>query len=80
MILNNLFSSSIKNSTRAINAKLNETEYLYKSAKIELPFYENYENWIIVVESISNSSFYSITATNETTKKVLEKEIYKNEN
>lgn len=80
MILNNLFSNSIKNNTRAITAKLNEIEYLYANDKVTLPYYDDYENWMISLEQISNSDFINIKATNELTKKVIEKEVYKNEN
>ena len=80
LILNNLFSNSIKNNTRAIIAKLNEIEYLYINGKIELPFYDDYESWIISVESISNSKMITIKAVNNSTDKRIENEIYKNEN
>ena len=80
MILNNLFSNSIKNNTRAITAKLNEIEYFYENRKIIIPYYDDYESWVISVEQISNSDFIQIKATNELTNKVVEKEIYKNEN
>ena len=80
MILNNLFFNTIKNNTRAITAKLNEIEYLYINKKIELPYNDDYKNWMISIEQISNSDFINIKATNEITKKIIEKEIYKNEN
>jgi len=80
MILNNLFSNSIRNNTRAITAKLNEIEYLYNNNKIVLPYNDDYENWMITMESVSKSKIVSITAKNVETKKIIEKEIYQNEN
>jgi len=80
MILNNLFTNSIKNNTRAITAKLNETEYLYINDKLELPHYADYDNWMISLESSTNSDLISIKASNGMTNKVIKKEIYKNEN
>lgn len=80
MILNNLFSNSIKNNTRAITAKLNEIEYFHVNDKIVLPYHDDYENWIIAVEKISNSNRINFKAINDVTNKVIEKEIYKNEN
>ncbi|EDP71903.1 hypothetical protein FBALC1_12417 [Flavobacteriales bacterium ALC-1] len=76
MILNNLFSNSIKNNTRTITAKLNEIEYLYINDKIVLPYYDDYESWLISFETSSNS-IVNIKATNEKTNKIIEKEISK---
>ena len=80
LILNNLFSTSIKNNTRAITAKLNEIEYLYINDNISVPFYDDYENWMIALEEIPNSKMILIKAVNTTTDKRFENEIYKNEN
>ena len=80
MILNNLFSSSIKNNTRAITAKLNEIEYLCANDKIQLPFYDDYEHWEISVERIFDSKQIRIKADNSETGKQIENEIFKNEN
>ncbi|WP_299112277.1 hypothetical protein [uncultured Winogradskyella sp.] len=77
MILNNLFSSGINNNTRAITAKLNEMEYIYKNDKITLPYYDDYNEWEIVIQSIKDSEKINIRAYNTATKKTLEKEIYK---
>lgn len=77
MILNNLFSNSIRNNKRAITAKLNETEYLYVNDKLDLPYYDDYEGWIISVEA--EAGIINITAKNEKTNKILENQIYNNE-
>jgi Tfp pilus assembly protein PilV len=80
MILNNLFSNSIRNNTNAITSKLNEIEYLYINDKIIIPYYDDYKDWEISIESLSNSDIINFKATNQLTKKIIEKEIYKNEN
>lgn len=80
LILNNLFSNSIKNNTRAITAKLNEANYLYINNKIELPYYDDYENWTISIEQNINSEMVMIKAVNSNTNKRIENEVYKNEN
>lgn len=80
MILNNLFSNSIKNNTRAITAKLNEIEYLYINDNINVPFYDDYENWMITMEQIPDSKMIVIKAVNTATDKHIENEICKNEN
>ena len=80
MILNNLFSSSIKNNTRAITAKLNAIEYLYINDKMVLPHYDDYERWMISVEQTADSKMIIIKAINSDTNKQIENEINKNEN
>ena len=80
LILNNLFSSNIKNNTRAITAKLNEIEYLYINDKMVLPYYDDYENWIISVENGASSKKVMIKAINSNTDRRIENEIDKNEN
>jgi len=77
LILNNLFSSSIKSKTRGISAQLNEIEYLYINDKITLPFYDDFNEWNIVVEQIKNSEEISIIASKINTENTIEKIIFK---
>lgn len=77
LILNNLFSNSIKNNTRGITAKINEIEYLYKNGKITLPFYDDYGFWEIKFETSDKSGLVNINATNTQTFKTVNKTIYK---
>lgn len=79
IILNNLFSNNIRNNTRAITSKLNEIEYLYSNEKLVVPYYDDFENWMISVEAVSDSKMVEIKAVNTTTDKRIENEIYKNE-
>lgn len=50
MILNNLFSHSIKTNTKAIDTYLNEMEYLSINDEITMPFYDNFEAWTITAQ------------------------------
>ncbi|WP_418639277.1 hypothetical protein [Winogradskyella sp.] len=79
LILNNLFSNSIKKNTRAITAKLNEIEYLYINDKIVLPYYDDYESWMISIEGASDSKMIAIKALNINNDIHINKAIYKNE-
>lgn len=76
LILNNLFSNSIKSNTRGITAKLNELEYLYINGKVTLPYYDDHGQWTIVIESIKNSESVIINASQVSTDKTIEKTIY----
>ncbi|MHA7843219.1 MAG: hypothetical protein ACX93I_07870 [Winogradskyella sp.] len=77
LILNNLFSNSIKNNTRGITAKINEVEYQYKNDKITLPFYDAYKTWKINIEMTDNREKVNINAKNTQTNKTVKKTIYK---
>jgi len=79
LILNNLFSNSIKKNTRGITAKLNEIEYLYINDKIVLPYYDDYESWMISIEGASDSKMIAINALNTNNDIHINKAIYKNE-
>ena len=54
MILNNLFSSAIKNNTQAVETKINELHYLFLKGAITLPYSDNFEKWSISVQKITN--------------------------
>jgi predicted PurR-regulated permease PerM len=51
LILNNLFTSSIKNSTGDVQNYLHELEYRYMHGAITVPYYESYKNWDISIVS-----------------------------
>lgn len=80
MVLNNLFSSNIKNSTRVIDAHLNELQYLYRNEKMEIPFYDDLDDWEISVERKKNTVSTQITfeAINRKTDKQITKTINEN--
>tara|TARA_R110002111_G_scaffold62859_1_gene103883 strand:+ start:297 stop:596 length:300 start_codon:yes stop_codon:yes gene_type:complete len=77
MILNNLFSNSIKNNTRAIEAQLSELQYLNENDKLEIPYNEDFKDWQIVVDSYkeNNMTIIEFEATNSNTSKTIIKEI-----
>lgn len=77
MILNNLFSNSVKNNTRAIDAHLNELQYLYINEKLSLPYQDGLGSWNITVEphKSGNEKKAVMEAINTETKKHITKEI-----
>lgn len=79
MILNNLFSSSVNNNTRAISAKLNELEYLYENEKLVVPYYDDYNNWTISVETIKSKGLVEVLFQAHNGKKTLETKKLSNE-
>ncbi|WP_347922478.1 hypothetical protein [Pontimicrobium sp. SW4] len=76
-ILNNIFSSSIKNSTIEIDAHLNELEYLYKNDKLKLPYENDFNKWNVTLEEEKQQghAYIVIYATNKQTKKQLTRTI-----
>ncbi|WP_245881493.1 hypothetical protein [Xanthomarina spongicola] len=75
MILNNLFSGSIKNNTQAIDTYLKELQYLQFHDKIDLPYSEDYNHWEISIEKYDNNKFQQIEieALNKQTNKTITK-------
>ncbi|MEQ3663787.1 hypothetical protein [Olleya sp.] len=73
MILNNIYLSSIINDTRAINAQLNELQYLNLNGKLELPYRDTFSNWNIKVEKYieSNQTLIEFEANNILTTKTI---------
>ncbi|WP_146126686.1 hypothetical protein [Nonlabens agnitus] len=51
LILNNLFSNSIKRDTVLVDARLTELEYSYLHKKINLPYSETLDDWNIEIIS-----------------------------
>ena len=45
MLLNNIFSNSIKGKDHHITERLQQLKYEYKNKKLKLPYYENVEEW-----------------------------------
>lgn len=56
MILNNLFSSSIKGDTRDVEAVLNELEYRYINNKVQVPYKADFNKWHISIDSYGDGS------------------------
>lgn len=81
MILNNMFSNSIKNNTRDMDAHLNELEYLYKREKLTVPYQDDYKDWQITIEAITENGTHSVRfeALNSSTNKNITKTIHEND-
>ncbi|OUS03129.1 hypothetical protein A9Q86_01545 [Flavobacteriales bacterium 33_180_T64] len=79
MILNNLFSSTIRNNTRLITSHLNELEYLYHNDKLSIPYQDDYQDWTIAIlkKKQDNLDVILFSAYNLTTKKTVELMTYK---
>lgn len=73
MILNSLFSNTIKNNTRAIDTYLNEIKYLQVNNRLELPYQDDYKDWsieayadkqqAIIIEAYNTKTKQTITQT-----------------
>lgn len=77
MILNNIFTTSIKYNTRAIDAHLNELHYLYDKKKFKLPYQDDFKSWVISIKSYkdNNKNVVMFEAVNTETNKAISKEI-----
>ncbi len=73
MILNSIFLSSIKNNTRAIEAELNELQYLNINNKLELPYQDTFRDWNISADQYedNNQMVIEFEANNIQTKKTI---------
>lgn len=73
MILNTMFSSSIKNNTRAVKTQLNQLLYLKHNNKLELPYQESLGDWTISVEKYieNNKTIIEFEASNINTNKTI---------
>jgi len=80
MILNNLFSNTVKGNTRDVEAHLNELNYLYLNDKLNLPFYDDYKQWhiSIVLNETNNQNKIVFEAENSNTNQTILKEISAN--
>lgn len=73
LVLNNLVLNTISKSTHQIDYRLHELQYNLQNSQIQLPYREAYEGWDIVIEKKRNSdqNLITITASNQTTDKVI---------
>ncbi len=80
MILNNLFSNSIKSNTRDVEAYLSELNYLYLNDKLSLPYYDDYKQWeiSIVADKNNTQNIILFEAKNSKTNQNILKEIIAN--
>lgn len=75
MILNNLFSNSIKNDIGNIKTVLNELEYQYINKKIQLPYQTDFNKWQIMIDSYdaNNQTIIEFEAIHTEAKKTITK-------
>jgi competence protein ComGC len=78
IIMNNLFSRSLKHNTQDIEAFLNELQYQYKNDLLALPYDDTYKSWDIEIEKLleGNQTKITIEAVNQHTKKSLSTTFY----
>ncbi|TXG34841.1 hypothetical protein [Seonamhaeicola maritimus] len=55
MVLNNMFSNTVKNDISDIETYINELEYLYKNEKLVLPYYGAFESWHITIQAFTGN-------------------------
>ncbi|MGX1931300.1 hypothetical protein [Flagellimonas sp. 2504JD4-2] len=56
LILNNLFAAQVRGNLQAVNTHLDEVEYLYSNGKLSFPYYDEWEDWSISIESQNNGT------------------------
>lgn len=73
LILNNLFSNTIKNNTQSIDNYLNELQYKNQNNMLQLPYQEDYENWLITISKFedNNINYIEYEAINSETNKII---------
>jgi hypothetical protein len=73
MILNNLFSNTIKNNTKEVENHLNELQYLQQHQQLQLPYVNTFKNWEIAVGMYKDNgySFIEFEAVNIKTNKTI---------
>lgn len=78
LILNNVFGSTMKHQTGAIENRLYELEYFAQHHKLILPHYEDFRVWNLSIEAqVKNSKpFIFFEAVNHTTKVVIHYQRY----
>ena len=69
--LNHLFSRSVETNTRTLEARLNTLQYLWEHDKLQLPYTEAQDDWLITVERYQEYGRNEVAfeATHKTSKK-----------
>ncbi len=75
LTLNNISQGLVKKDISAIDNHLTKLIYLHKNNKIEIPYQEDIEEWEINIrtEWLNNISYFIVEATNNQTKKKIQK-------
>lgn len=81
MILNNLFSNTIKANNRAIESHINELHYLYHNKRLEIPYYDQFKTWDITISSFQekNNKMVQFEAINTLNQQHYSKQIIENQ-
>ncbi|MGC1633476.1 MAG: hypothetical protein WA749_15305 [Gelidibacter sp.] len=77
MILNNLFSNTVSSNTRAIDAHLNELQYLYLNEQLKAPYADDFGAWEVSVLRYKTNAFNRVEfeGKNKNTDKTITKEL-----
>lgn len=80
MILNNLYSNTLKRDTRNIEARLDELYYRYNCRTLTIPYQDDFMNWHISIFQVNDHDKAQIVfeAFNNSRKKTLTKTINEN--
>ncbi len=80
MILNNLFSKTVKSNIRNIESYVTELEYLYVNDRIQLPYYDEFNTWDIHIakDVEGNITVVNFEAENIKTQQNYSKQIIEN--
>ncbi len=65
MLLNNLFSNSIKGKTHPVQERIYELQYQYANKGLELPYFDELDGWQISVEKRENTGVAIVTFSAE---------------
>lgn len=67
--LGTMIRSLVSKNTQFIENEINEIHYLIKQKQLKIPFQEEANDWIMIVEKENNSNVIIIEATNTVTMK-----------
>ena len=76
MIINSIFFNTFHQKKDVVVNRLDELEYNCINNSIRLPYQEEYENWTIQIRKKDNLKELKIIATNKTTGKEIERDLY----
>lgn len=80
MIVNNLFSNTVKGGTKDLKVYLNELEYLYIQDQLIIPYNDDFKDWQITIykHKAHKTSTILLEAINSSTNKTVKKILYEN--
>lgn len=76
MIINTVFFNTFHQKKEVVVNRLDELEYNCINQSLKLPYQEEYENWTIQIRKKDNLKELKIIATNKTTGKEIERDLY----